>query len=377
MFKKISIRWRLTLLSAVLLTICCLGLTVVLNFSTFQVIDQIDATKITTPATEVHPNQNQDIDINGQQQVLPSLALENAKKVYSLHSLFYMVLIILGGSILTHYVAGKALHPLEMLNCQVKKINENNLSESITVPSTNDEVAQLTQSFNQMTDKLNDAFIAQRQFSASAAHELRTPLAVLQTKVDVFKKKNIHTNVEYDALINVFETQIARLRRLSCDLLDMTDTYDAIEKSEICLKDIFNNIFDDLSVVANENDISLRLNCTDNTVLGNVDLLYRAFFNLIENGIKYNIHGGYVEIDVKNDLDNRTEILVKDSGIGIPDDMKAHVFEAFYRVDKSRSRQIGGAGLGLSMVDTIIKKHGGTISALDNENGGTCFKVTL
>ena len=374
MFKKISIRWRLTILSALLLTVCCIGLTIALNLSAFRLVDSIDATIITTPATESSMPQN-----GGEITVspTPSQDSQNAKNGFRAESIIYMIIIILGGSALTYYVVGKALKPLETLNDQVKNITVHNLSETLDVPSTKDEIAELTSSFNEMTDKLDQAFMTQQRFSASAAHELRTPLAVLQTKVDVFKKKNSHSNEEYEVLIAVFEKQILRLRGLVSKLLDMTNMDDFSEKSTVALNDVFEDIVSELSFVAKEKNITLSMECNNSSFYGNTDLLYRAFYNLVENGIKYNKNGGHVAISCHSFNQSQVDIKILDTGIGIPDDMKKHIFEPFYRVDKSRSREMGGAGLGLAITNDIIKNHGGFITITDNENGGSCFDVIL
>lgn len=377
MIKKISIRWRLTLLSALMLAICCIGLTIVLNLSVFNLVDQLDATIITTPATSSTPTNEEDALPQDVAPLIPPMETEIAKKGFSIQSIIYMLVIILIGSGLTYFLTGKALKPLDLLNGQVKNLNVNNLSEALEVPKTKDEIAELTQSFNEMTDKLDDAFSTQKRFSASAAHELRTPLAVLQTKVDVFKKRNAHSNEEYEALLSVFEKQIHRLRGLVGNLLNMTNLDDEREQSTICLNDMFEEVISDLSPVAKEKNVSVSLSCHNSTAHGNVELLYRAFYNLIENGIKYNVNGGTVIVEINSATDGHLQILVKDSGIGVPEDMKKHIFEPFYRVDKSRSREMGGAGLGLSIVDSIIKNQGGTICVSDNENGGTCFEIIL
>ena len=180
-----------------------------------------------------------------------------------------------------------------------------NLAETMDIATNKDEIAELTQSFNEMTDKLNDAFMMQRRFSANAAHELRTPLAVLQTKVDVFKKKNVHSTEEYDALINVFEKQTQRLSELVFTLLEMTNMNDEFENETICLNDVLEDIVAELSHIADEKDVKLYLDCDDSIVYGNTDLLYRAFYNIVENGIKYNIDGGKVELKLNRISKNR------------------------------------------------------------------------
>lgn len=377
MLKKLSIRWRLTILSALLLTFCSVSLTIVLNVSAFLLADNIEAAVPTMPAIELLPTQGEK---EPAEVIIPSIPLEDmreAKLGFSVQSMMYMLFVIFGGSALTYYLAGKALKPLDRLSNQVKNLTVLNLSEALQVPPTKDEIAELTQHFNEMTDKLNQAFMSQKRFSANAAHELRTPLAVLQTKVDVFKKRSDHSSDEYDALINVFEKQIDRLRSLVGDLLDMSNRQEDIEKTSICLSDIFVEIITELSDIAKNKDVTFKLHCESSTILGNVDLLYRAFYNLIENGIKYNIRGGHVVIEAENIANGHVQIVIKNSGTSIPDSMKKDIFEPFYRVDKSRSREIGGIGLGLSIANSIIKKHDGTITVYDNDLNETCFKIII
>lgn len=375
MLKKISIRWRITLYSALLLTVCCILLTGVLNIFAFRMVDVIDAAQA-LPAQSSSSYENMPEEGNGM-SLTPSEEAQSAKGTFRYQSFLYMILIIFSGSALTYYVVGKALQPLQKLNTQVKNMTVSHLSETLSVTEANDEIADLTHSFNEMTDKLNDAFLMQQHFSANAAHELRTPLAVLQTKVDVFKKSVSHTTAEYDALITVFEKQVNRLCGLVKTLLDLTNIDDDVEQDAIRLKDIFEDIIADLTPIAQKHKVSLHLECDDYAVMGNLDLLYRAFYNLVENGIKYNKENGNVTVKVKKILNGKTEIIIRDTGIGIPDGMKKQIFEPFFRVDKSRSRAMGGAGLGLSMTERIIKKHNGTIAVSDNEVGGTCFQVVL
>ncbi|WP_054028836.1 sensor histidine kinase [Bacillus sp. FJAT-28004] len=380
MLKKMSIRLRLTVMTVALLAICCVGLTLILNYSADRMATRIDATLL-LPAQEV--GEDGRVDESSQlpsSSLTPAVSTDDSQKArtdYRIESMIYMLLVIVGGGFLTYYISGKALKPLDTLNGQVKNINVRNLSETLSVPPTKDEIAELTVTFNEMTDKLDNAFMMQGRFSASAAHELRTPLAVLQTKVDVFKKRKDHTNEEYDALISVIEKQTNRLRGLVDNLLDMMNLDDNGEQSSICVKDIFEDIISELSHIAKDKNVTLALDCDNSIVFGNTDLLYRAFYNLVENGIKYNIDGGRVEVNVHKLSKEQVSIIVKDTGIGIAEKNKKNIFEPFYRVDKSRSRQMGGAGLGLSIVDSIIKKHNGTLTVTDNEKEGSCFNVIL
>lgn len=380
MLKNMPIRLRLTVMTVALLTVCCVGLTLTLNFSAIKMATIIDAAT-TLPALEVGEEglieESTPAASTGMAPSVSSETFQKAKIGFRIESIIYMLLVIISGGFLTYYLSGKALKPLDTLNDQVKNINAHNLSETLSVPPTKDEIAELTGTFNEMTDKLDNFFMMQRRFSASAAHELRTPLAVLQTKVDVFKKKKIHTTEEYDALIYVIEKQTKRLRGLVISLLDMTNMDDNVEQSSICVKDIFTDIISELSHMAKEKNITLTLDCDNSVVFGNTDLLNRAFYNLVENGIKYNIDGGKVEVKVNRLSKEQVSIKVIDTGIGIADEYKKKIFEPFYRVDKSRSRQLGGTGLGLSTVDSIIKKHNGTNTVSDNESNGTCFNVIL
>lgn len=376
MFKKIPIRLRLTAMMVILLTICCVGLTLILNFSAGIMATRIDAASV-LPAQEVGKDSNVIDNLQTPPSVMmptPSEDTQKARTDFQIKSVFYMLLVIVGGGVLTYYVSGKVLKPLDTLNSQIKNRTVHNLSDTMDIPPTNDEIAELTQSFNEMTDKLNDVFMMQSRFSANAAHELRTPLAVLKTKVDVFKKKHTHSTEEYDALISVFEKQTQRLSELVHSLLDMTNMNDGFENGTICLKDVLEDIVSELSHIADEKDVKLYLDCDDSVVYGNTDLFYQALYNIVENGIKYNIDGGKVMINVKSDK-KQIMVDINDTGFGIPDEEKKNIFEPFYRVDKSRSREMGGSGLGLSIVQSIINKHNGKITVTDNENGGTCFKI--
>lgn len=375
MFKKIPIRLRLTAMMVILLMICCIGLTLILNFYAGIMATKIDAVSILPAQEESNVIDNPQTPPNAMMPT-PSEDVQKARTDFRFESLIYTLLVIFGGGVLTYYTSGKVLKPLDTLNSQIKNRTVHNLSETMDIPPTNDEIAELTQSFNEMTDKLNDAFLMQSRFSANAAHELRTPLTVLKTKLDVFKKKNARSIEEYDALINVFEKQIQRLAELVFTLLDMTNMNDSFENSTIHLKDVFEDIVSELSHIADEQEVTLYLDCADRVVYGNADLLYRAFYNLVENGIKYNIAGGKVMIKVKSDK-KQVILEIKDTGIGIPDEEKKNIFDPFYRVDQSRSRELGGSGLGLSIVQSIITKHGGNIVVTDNENGGTCFEITF
>lgn len=383
MLKKMPLRLRLTFLTILILTICCVGLTLVLNLSAFKMFDIIEATSLTPAnsiaAQKITPPLNNtalSIPTTPTPTSTPANTSQSVRKDFRLESIFYMMLIISMGGALTYYISGEALKPLDELSNQMKKRNVLNLSDDIEIPKAKDEIADLTLSFNGMMHKLNEAFLMQQRFSQSAAHELRTPLAVLQTKVEVFKKKKNHTSEEYDSLIEVIGNHTNRLTALVKNLLDMTNMEDLELNQEISLKDLLHDIASDLYILAKDKSIRINLPSDDRSILGNHDLLYRAFYNLIENAIKYNNANGQIDISIIF-AHKKSVVEISDTGIGIPPDMQQNIFEPFFRVDKSRSRQMGGAGLGLSIVKTIIDKHNGEITVISNEKVGSCFKIIL
>lgn len=377
MLKKVPIRLRLTILSMLLLTICCVILTLILNFSANQMANTIEATPI-FPAVEVGEDGLPVVVGSAAMETAPAQAAnsQQARLHFVYQSIAYMVAVVLAGGGLTYYIAGKALQPLYEFNRQMKNRTEHNLSERLPIPESHDEIADLTRSFNEMSCKLDEAFEAQKRFAQSAAHELRTPLTVLKTKVDVFGKKPTHTAEEYDKLLSVITKHTNRLSELVKDLLELTNI-DALDCSDrIEVNAMLTDISKELSDFASDKNISIAICGEEQTVCGNKSLLHRAFYNLIENAIKYNIQNGQIEIFVSND-ESHTVITIADTGIGIPADLQKHIFEPFFRVDKSRSRQMGGAGLGLATVKSIIEKHGGKVAILDNTGGGTIFKIAL
>lgn len=376
MLKKISIRARLTILSILTLIVCCVGLTIILNISANRMADVIEATPV-TPAIDTNntlsalmPPTVDMIPLN------PSKESQVARTNFLYQSILYMLLVVATGGGITYFVAGKALVPLRELSNQMKNRTIHNLSEELPVPESNDEISDLTDAFNQMSNKLDEAFAMQKRFSQSAAHELRTPLTVLKTKVDVFNKKKEHTADEYDKLLSVITTHTDRLAELVMDLLDLTNM-DALDCNEqIELKALLIDITQELTHLAGKKNIVVAVEGTEKDVLGNKSLLHRAFYNLIENAIKYNTMNGEVHIHVA-DAQGQGLVTVSDTGIGIPMEFQELIFEPFFRVDKSRSRQMGGAGLGLATVRTIIEKHNGSITVGTNEAGGSCFTIQL
>lgn len=290
MIKKVSLRWRITILSSLLITVCCSGLSIVLNMSAYHMADMIDAS-VVQPA--------QMIDGTGENAppiipFEPAATVKLAKNDYFMKSIIYTVVAVFTGGMLTYSILGKALEPVRALNEQVKKVNTHNLNESLEIPPTKDELAELTASFNDMTNKLSQAFEMQKRFSADAAHELRTPLAVLQTKLDVFRKKEEHSVKEYETVMNAVQKQVKRLRNLVTELLDIANMEHEFHKQDILIGSLLKDVITELNPFAKEKNITLILNSSEYHVYGDYNLLYRAFFNLTENAIKYNVKHGKV-----------------------------------------------------------------------------------
>lgn len=378
---KLSMRIRITVLNVLLLTVCCVGLTLILNLSANKMADVLEATPV-MPSMEIGedglPIPNQQSDAIQMTPIVPSENSKLARTNFLYRSIFYMITIVLSGGVITYYIAGKALKPLSELSEQMKNLTVHNLSENLLVPQSNDEIAELTVSFNQMSNKLDDAFAMQKRFSESAAHELRTPLTVLKTKIDVFNKKGNRTNEEYTKLIEVFSANTNRLSNLVNDLLSLTNILEVNLNDEIVLSTVFKEIIEEVTTLLSDKNIAISLfdNTNKGILSGNKNLLHRAFYNLVENAIKYNVENGSIEISLDMQGDKNI-ISIKDSGISIPDEMKDLILEPFFRVDKSRNRKIAGSGLGLSTVKTILDKHKGEITVLDNPSGGNIFKITL
>ena len=322
--------------------------------------------------------------------------IQETKEDFLLRSVIATTIIILLSSVCTYFLTKKTLTPLQKLTSEVSQIQAQNLSTQLAVPNSKDEIAQLTSSFNEMLARLDNAFSTQKQFSANAAHELRTPLAVLQTNLEVFEKKQEPEMVEYRQLFTMIKEQTARLSQLVGTLLDMTNLKSVPRTDQVTLEELVDEVFCDLDPVAEKAGISIHfddsssqdwhtdvhtpdasaLNNNIRNITGSYVLLYRAVYNLVENAIKYNRPNGSVTVSVK-EKNGQAMILVKDTGIGISPENQKKIFDPFFRVDKSRSRAMGGAGLGLALVDSIAKEHGGTVKVLESSETGSTIALML
>jgi len=322
--------------------------------------------------------------------------IQETKEDFLLRSVIATTIIILLSSVCTYFLTKKTLTPLQKLTSEVSQIQAQNLSTQLAVPNSKDEIAQLTSSFNEMLTRLDNAFSTQKQFSANAAHELRTPLAVLQTNLEVFEKKQEPEMVEYQQLFTMIREQTTRLSQLVGTLLDMTNLKSVPRTDQVALEELVDEVFCDLDPVAEKAGISIHfddsssqdlytdvhtpdastLNNNILNITGSYVLLYRAVYNLVENAIKYNRPNGSVTVSVR-EQNGQAMILVKDTGIGISPENQKKIFDPFFRVDKSRSRAMGGAGLGLALVDSIAKEHGGTVNVLESSETGSTIALML
>ena len=322
--------------------------------------------------------------------------IQETKEDFLLRSVIATTIIILLSSVCTYFLTKKTLTPLQKLTSEVSQIQAQNLSTQLAVPNSKDEIAQLTSSFNEMLARLDNAFSTQKQFSANAAHELRTPLAVLQTNLEVFEKKQEPEMVEYQQLFTMIKEQTARLSQLVGTLLDMTNLKSVPRTDHVSLEELVDEVFCDLDPVAEKAGISIHfddsssqdwhtdvhtpdasaLNNNIRNITGSYVLLYRAVYNLVENAIKYNRPNGSVTVSVR-EKNGQAMILVKDTGIGISPENQKKIFDPFFRVDKSRSRAMGGAGLGLALVDSIAKEHRGTVKVLESSSAGSTIVLML
>ena len=307
--------------------------------------------------------------------------IQETKESFLLRSVIATTIIILLSSVCTYFLTKKALTPLQKLTSEVSQIQAQNLSTQLPVPNSKDEIAQLTSSFNEMLTRLDNAFSTQKQFSANAAHELRTPLAVLQTNLEVFEKKQKPEMIEYRQLFTMIKEQTARLSQLVGTLLDMTNLKSVPRTDQVTLEELVDEVFCDLDPIAEKAGISIHFNDSSNQdlhtdVTGSYVLLYRAVYNLVENAIKYNRPHGSVSVSVKQE-NGQAMVLVTDTGIGISPENQKKIFDPFFRVDKSRSRAMGGAGLGLALVDSIAKEHRGTVKVLESSSAGSTIVLML
>lgn len=374
MKQAIPLQWRLTITTMALITVACALLTVLLSRSALLQLDHIENTVVQISTLGDAP-----LEIGvGVGDLMPDLAkqLQESRSMLLLFGTLSMAAVILAVGACTYFFTGRALQPLRQLSSRMETVQAQNLSQPLDVPNSGDELARLSRSFNGMLSRLDAAFESQRQFSANAAHELRTPLAVIQADLEVLARYKEPAVEQYVQTFAMVQEQTGRLGQLVKVLLEMTQM-ETIERGDVVsFSALIEEVLCDLVSVAEDKQITLSQGPGEVQVTGSDLLLYRAVYNLVENAIKYNRPGGSVTVSCER-RSGLAVITVADTGGGIPKEDWEKIFEPFFRVDKSRSRQMGGAGLGLAMVRKIAEGHGGTAQVIDSSAQGTVIEFRV
>ena len=328
------------------------------------------------PGGNFSENNAGDLEVHLDPKAILSDMVKSTQIEFWAKSLLITLIITLIGSSLMYFIVGYALRPLRQFTKQIEDIQAKNLQQSVLPQSKSVEIVRLTSAFNRLLKRLGDTFLAQRQFSASAAHELRTPLAVMRTRFEVFDKNKNPNLLEYKETISMARTQIDRLSHVIDILLEMTELQSAEKNDNISLSELVEEVICDLVAVGENKGITLSQNKGEAEVTGSDTLIYRAIYNLIENAIKYNKDGGEVSVSVE-EHNEFAKVIIADTGPGIAKEDWERIFEPFFRVDKSRSRSMGGAGLGLALVKEIAIQHGGDVRVASSSENGTKIELSL
>lgn len=379
--KRMSLQWRLTCITTLCIAIICGCLTMFVYKNGVHYIDSLqDAVE---SQGDEKGNKSDEIYISIPDDKWDEFADEfsvqvyNNKADYKRNSLIITVLLALLGGVVTYFISGHALRPIREFSDKIEEVQAQNLSDSRIEENNVKELNQLGISYNKMLERLSDAFEIQRQFTANAAHELRTPLALMQVQLDLYNSAS-HPGNDADTLqtIKMVTEQNDKLNRMVKTLLDMSELQSVGRDDKIILDAIVEEVLADLEPLAVEKNIKLIGKCEDATMIGSDILIYRLVYNLVENAIKYNHPLGQVTVTAYQ-RNKRVYLSVEDTGSGIPKELRERVFEPFFRVDKSRSRELGGVGLGLALVHEIVRVHDGSICIKSGKTGGTIFEVTF
>ena len=379
--KRMSLQWRLTCITTLCIAIICGCLTMFVYKNGVHYIDSLqDAVE---SQGDEKGNKSDEIYISIPEDKWDEFADEfsvqvyNNKADYKRNSLIITVLLALLGGVVTYFISGHALRPIREFSDKIEEVQAQNLSDSRIEENNVKELNQLGISYNKMLERLSDAFEIQRQFTANAAHELRTPLALMQVQLDLYNSAS-HPGNDADTLqtIKMVTEQNDKLNRMVKTLLDMSELQTVGRDDKIILDAIVEEVLADLEPLAVEKNIKLIGKCEDATMIGSDILIYRLVYNLVENAIKYNHPLGQVTVTAYQ-RNKHVYLSVEDTGSGIPKELRERVFEPFFRVDKSRSRELGGVGLGLAFVREIVRVHDGSICIKSGKTGGTIFEVTF
>lgn len=379
--KRMSLQWRLTCITTLCIAIICGCLTMFVYKNGVYYIDSLkDAVE---SQGDEKGNKSDEIYISIPDDKWDEFADEfsvqvyNNKADYKRNSLIITVLLALLGGVVTYFISGHALRPIREFSDKIEEVQAQNLSDSRIEENNVKELNQLGISYNKMLERLSDAFEIQRQFTANAAHELRTPLALMQVQLDLYNSAS-HPGNDADTLqtIKMVTEQNDKLNRMVKTLLDMSELQTVGRDDKIILDAIVEEVLADLEPLAVEKNIKLIGKCEDATMIGSDILIYRLVYNLVENAIKYNHPLGQVTVTAYQ-RNKHVYLSVEDTGSGIPKELRERVFEPFFRVDKSRSRELGGVGLGLALVREIVRVHDGSICIKSGKTEGTIFEVTF
>ena len=379
--KKMSLQWRLTCIITLYIAVICGCVTMLVYKNGVYYMDSLQEAVDTRGDDQ--PDDAEEIYISIPEDKWDEFANDfsvqvyNNKADYRKNSLIITAVLALLGGVATYFISGHALRPIRELSDKIEKVQAQNLADSRIEENQVKELNQLSVSYNRMLERLSDAFEIQRQFTANAAHELRTPLALMQVQLDLYHS-NSHPDNDADTvqMIKMVTEQNDRLNKMVKTLLDMSELQTVGRDDEIILDALVDEVLEDLEPLAEGKNIRLIGKCKDITMVGSDILIYRLVYNLVENAIKYNHSGGQVTVTADR-KENHVYLSVEDTGAGIPEELKERVFEPFFRVDKSRSRELGGVGLGLALVREIVRVHDGSITVKSNPSGGTIFEVVL
>ena len=377
--KRMSLQWRLTCITTLCIAIICGCLTMFIYKNGVYYMDSLQ--EAVDAREDDKEGDSEEIYISIPEDKWDEFANDfsvqvyNNKADYKRNSLIISALLALLGGVATYFISGHALKPLREFSDKIEEVQVQNLADSRIEESKIKELNQLSVSYNKMLERLQDAFEVQRQFTANAAHELRTPLSLMQVQLDLYHSTQ-HPGSDADTLqmIKMVTEQNDRLSKMVKTLLDMSELQTVGRDEQIIMDDLVDEVLEDLEPLAQEKNIKLIGKCKDITMVGSDILIYRLVYNLVENAIKYNHSGGQVTVTAYKEQ-KHIYLSVADTGSGIPKELRERVFEPFFRVDKSRSRKLGGVGLGLALVREIVRVHDGSITVKSNPSGGTILEV--
>lgn len=379
--KRMSLQWRLTCIITVYIAVICGCLTMFVYKNGVYYIDSLQET--VDAQGEDNGEDTDEIYISIPDDKWDEFANDfsiqayNNKEDYKKNSLLISAILAFIGGVVTYFISGHALRPIREFSDKIEEVQVQNLAASRIKENKVKELNQLSVSYNKMLERLSDAFEIQRQFTANAAHELRTPLSLMQVQLDLYNSTR-HPDNDADTLqtIKMVTEQNGRLSKMVKTLLDMSELQTVGRDDKIMVDALVDEVLADLDPLAQEKNIKLTGKCKNITMVGSDILIYRLVYNLVENAIKYNHSGGQVTVTAYR-KEKHVYLSVEDTGNGIPEELRERVFEPFFRVDKSRSRELGGVGLGLALVREIVRVHDGSITVRSNPSGGTVFDVIL